>query len=51
MVVTTYTVRAFQPLLLYGEDAGNGLAGTAVKLNNTLNLVKKAQKTNFFTII
>ena len=38
MVETTYTVRAFQPLLLYGEDAGNGLAGTAVKLNNTLNL-------------
>jgi Fe-S oxidoreductase len=34
VVETTFTIKAYQPLLLYGEDAGNGLAGRTVDLSN-----------------
>ena len=37
IVETSFTIKAFQPLLLYGENAGNGLAGTTVDLSNSLN--------------
>ena len=37
-IETQFTIKAFQPLLLYGEDAGNGLAGHSVNLSSTLNI-------------
>jgi Fe-S oxidoreductase len=37
-VETLFTIQAFQPLLLYGEDAGNGLAGSTVNLSHSLNI-------------
>ncbi|MBT4065929.1 MAG: 4Fe-4S dicluster domain-containing protein [Euryarchaeota archaeon] len=37
-VETQFTIKAYQPLLLYGEDAGNGLAGHAVNLSNSLDI-------------
>ncbi len=38
IVETSFTVKAFQPLLLFDEKAGNGLAGMTVDLSNSLNL-------------
>ena len=38
IIETTHTIKAFQPLLLYGENAGNGLAGYTVNLSNALEL-------------
>ena len=38
MVETLFTIQAFQPLLLYDDDAGNGLAGMTVDLSNSLNM-------------
>ena len=38
VVETLFTIQAFQPLLLYDDDAGNGLAGMTVDLSNSLNL-------------
>jgi Fe-S oxidoreductase len=37
-VEASFTIKAYQPLLLYGEDAGHGLAGQAVNLSNSLDL-------------
>jgi Fe-S oxidoreductase len=37
-VETMFTIQAFQPLLLYGDDAGNGLAGSTVNLSHSLNI-------------
>ena len=37
-VETLFTIQAFQPLLLYDDDAGNGLAGMTVDLSNSLNM-------------
>ena len=37
-VETLFTVQAFQPLLLYDDDAGNGLGGMTVDLSNSLNM-------------
>ena len=38
IVETSFSVKAFQPLLLFDEKAGNGLAGMTVDLSNSLNL-------------
>ena len=35
VVETLFTIQAFQPLLLYDDDAGNGLAGMTVDLSNS----------------
>ena len=37
-VEAAFSIKAFQPLLLYGENAGNGLAGHVVDLSNSLEL-------------
>ena len=37
-VEAAFSIKAFQPLLLFGENAGNGLAGHAVDLSNSLEL-------------
>ncbi|MBT3656685.1 MAG: (Fe-S)-binding protein, partial [Euryarchaeota archaeon] len=38
IVETTFAIKAYQPLLLYGENAGNGLAGRTVELSNSTAL-------------
>ena len=37
-VETLFSIQAFQPLLLYDDDAGNGLGGHTVILSDSLNL-------------
>ena len=42
-VETIFTIKAFQPLLLFDNDAGNGLAGHSVNLSNTLELALEGE--------
>ena len=38
IIETEFIIQAFQPLLLYGDSAGNGLAGSTVNLSSLLNV-------------